>query len=68
MGEGTPQFGGASHSTTHASYHWSIKQVPSPKDIVTELDKYVIGQADAKKVGWRDGRGVGKGATDMRCC
>jgi hypothetical protein len=47
--EGTPQFGGQNYSSTHASQAWGIKEVPTPKQLVSQLDQWVIGQTPAKK-------------------
>ncbi|GBF99118.1 ATP-dependent Clp protease ATP-binding subunit [Raphidocelis subcapitata] len=47
--EGTPQFGGQNFSSTHATQAWGIKEVPTPKQLVAQLDQWVIGQAAAKK-------------------
>jgi len=47
--EGTPQFGGQNYSSTHATQQWGIKDVPTPKRLVLQLDQWVIGQGAAKK-------------------
>lgn len=48
--EGTPQFGGQNYSSTHATQNWGIKDVPTPRALVAQLDQWVIGQKAAKKV------------------
>jgi hypothetical protein len=48
--EGTPQFGGQNYSSTHATQNWGIKDVPTPRQLVAQLDQWVIGQSPAKKV------------------
>lgn len=50
MVEGTPQYGGQTYSTTHASQQWAIRDVPTPRQLVAQLDQWVIGQAGAKQV------------------
>jgi hypothetical protein len=47
---GQTQFGGASYNTTHASHYWGVKEIPTPKQMVSMLDQWVVGQPQAKKV------------------
>ncbi|KAF8063025.1 CLPX1 [Scenedesmus sp. PABB004] len=47
---GQTQYGGQSFSGTHASMHWGVKDIPTPKEMVAALDDWVIGQPAAKKV------------------
>ncbi len=46
----TLQFGGMSHSGTSASYSWAMKRLPTPREMVRQLDRWVIGQPQAKRV------------------
>lgn len=47
---GDTQFGGQSFSGTSASMNWGIKDIPTPKEMVAQLNDWVIGQPAAKKV------------------
>eukprot|EP00798_Chlamydomonas_sp_ICE-L_P015544 gene15544-21636_t len=50
MLEAVPQFGGNSSVCTSAPKDWGIHRVPTPREIVAELDLHVVGQAHAKRV------------------
>jgi hypothetical protein len=49
---GIPSYGGRAPDGTSAqpSPAWGVQQVPTPREMVTLLDQYVVGQAQAKKV------------------
>jgi hypothetical protein len=47
---GQTQFGGQNFSGTHASMHWGVKDIPTPKEMVGALDDWVVGQPAAKRV------------------
>jgi hypothetical protein len=47
---GQTQFGGQNFSGTHASMHWGVKDIPTPKEMVGQLDDWVVGQPAAKRV------------------
>jgi len=48
LGEAIPQFGGATSHTVTAS-HIAGLRVPSPAELVAELDRWVVGQGHAKR-------------------
>jgi hypothetical protein len=47
--EGTPQFGGQNYGSAHATQQWGVREVPTPRQLVAQLDQWVVGQAAAKK-------------------
>ena len=48
---GQTQFGGQNFSGTSASMNWGIRDIPTPKEMVAQLNEWVVGQPAAKKVG-----------------
>lgn len=51
IASGQTQFGGQNFSGTSATMHWGVKDIPTPKEMVAQLNEWVIGQPSAKKVG-----------------
>lgn len=46
-----PSFGGTTGSGSQGCPGWGLEKVPTPKQLMKELDKFVIGQHKGKKVG-----------------
>lgn len=47
---GQTAFGGQNFSGTSASMNWGIRDIPTPKEMVAQLNEWVVGQPAAKKV------------------
>jgi ATP-dependent protease Clp ATPase subunit len=47
---GQTQFGGQNYSGTHATMNWGIKDIPTPREMVSALNDWVVGQPAAKRV------------------
>jgi hypothetical protein len=67
---GQTQFGGQNFGGTHASMHWGVKDIPTPKEMVGALDDWVVGQPAAKRVSFLVNCWAVSGCNDSssRCC
>lgn len=45
-----PNFGGTSSSGAQGWPGWGLEEVPTPRQLLKELDKFVVGQDVGKKV------------------
>lgn len=45
-----PSYGGTSGSGSHSWPGWGLEKVPTPKQLMKQLDKYVVGQYEGKKI------------------